>query len=208
MQIDFAAELRSDFRAERAGKAYCKWGGFADFICSSGLTGHSNLGDSLAVLTHGIFGAGSVVTGLLLACPVTLLVALGEGHVVGSFNLCDGLFVAFMVTVGVSLFINGHGSDLEELALLVITLGGYLARRLCGERETRRRDDYQVRGDGGRRAGDVGCLSRAVVGNGEMRIGIYRLESRSLEDREDPVIGCRILAVLLAEGFMATIPES
>ncbi|WP_439397873.1 hypothetical protein ACRQ5Q_11660 [Bradyrhizobium sp. PMVTL-01] len=48
----------------------------------------------------------------------------------------DGLFVAFVVTVGVSLSINGHGSDLNELALLVITLGGYLAGRLCGERET------------------------------------------------------------------------
>ncbi|MFB9262220.1 hypothetical protein ACFFWD_03400 [Bradyrhizobium erythrophlei] len=92
---------------------------------------------SLAVLAHGLFGAGSVVTGLLLACPVTLLVALGEWRVV-SFNLCDGLFVAFVASVGVSLLVNGHGSDLKELALLVITLGGYLAGRLCGAREIRR----------------------------------------------------------------------
>ncbi|WGD50841.1 hypothetical protein QA641_35485 [Bradyrhizobium sp. CB1650] len=51
------------------------------------------------------------------------------------------------------------GVDLKELTLLVITLGGYLAGRLCGEREIRRRtDDDRVRGDGGRRAGDVVAL--------------------------------------------------
>ncbi|WP_027577710.1 hypothetical protein [Bradyrhizobium sp. WSM1743] len=31
------------------------------------------------------------------------------------------------------------GVDLKELTLLVITLSGYLAGRLCGEREIRRR---------------------------------------------------------------------
>ncbi|RXG96400.1 hypothetical protein EAS62_12545 [Bradyrhizobium zhanjiangense] len=85
------------------------------------------------------------------------------------------------MTVGVSLSTNGHGSDLKELALLVITLGGYLAGRLCGEREMRR--GLMIigsRGDGGRRAGDVGCLSRAMVGAGEMREWGVIVSTRSL----------------------------
>ncbi|UVO30208.1 O-antigen ligase family protein [Bradyrhizobium arachidis] len=92
---------------------------------------------SLAVLAHGLLGAGSVVTGLLFAGPVALLVVLGEWRAV-SLNLCDGLFIAFVASVGLSLLVNGHGSDLKELALLAITLWCYLAGRLSGEGEIRR----------------------------------------------------------------------
>ncbi|UVO30742.1 hypothetical protein [Bradyrhizobium arachidis] len=113
---------------------------------------------SLSVLAHGLFGAGSVVTGLLLAGPVVLLVALGEWRVI-SFNLCDGLFVAFVGSVGVSLLVNGHRGE-KELALLAITLSGYLAGRLCGEREIRQ--GLMIMGSAVMAAGALSTLAALV----------------------------------------------
>ena len=45
----------------------------------------------LAVLAHGFFGAGSIVTGLLMALPIAALILTGKWRGF-SPNICDALF--------------------------------------------------------------------------------------------------------------------
>ncbi|TFV41348.1 hypothetical protein [Bradyrhizobium niftali] len=91
---------------------------------------------SLAVLAHGLLGAGSLVTGVLFAGPVVLLVVLGEWRGL-SPNICDGLFGLFVLSAGASMLVNGFGGDVKEAALFAITLGSYAAGRLMGPDDIR-----------------------------------------------------------------------
>ncbi|WP_225118036.1 O-antigen ligase family protein [Bradyrhizobium sp. BRP22] len=85
----------------------------------------------LAVLAHGAFDAGSLVTGLLLATPIAALLVLGDWRTFSPTS-CDALFGIFVACIAISLAWNGIGAEPNEFCLLVLTLAAYPAARLNG----------------------------------------------------------------------------
>jgi hypothetical protein len=83
----------------------------------------------LAVLAHGFFGAGSIVTGLLMALPIAALILTGKWRGF-SPNICDALFAVVICCVAVSFIANGLGPDAKEPILLALTVAAYPAARL------------------------------------------------------------------------------
>lgn len=84
----------------------------------------------IAVLAHGILGAGSVATGFLLALPIAFLIVLGDWRSL-RLNVCDALYAVFVCCVAVSLLVVGY-ADRKEVVLLTLSVAAYPAGRLSG----------------------------------------------------------------------------
>lgn len=82
----------------------------------------------IAVLAHGLAGAGSVFTGLMMSSTIAALISLGRWRQF-VMNPCDILFGAFVLCVAASFAVNGTGPDRKEIYLLFISLAAYPAAR-------------------------------------------------------------------------------
>ncbi|MGX9424864.1 O-antigen ligase family protein [Bradyrhizobium sp. LeoA1S1] len=87
-----------------------------------------------AVLAHGFAGAGSTITGLLLATPIAALLLLARWREFRP-DICDVLFVLFCCGIALSFAVNGVAAP-KEAALLGLSLAAYPAIRVssrCGQ---------------------------------------------------------------------------
>ena len=82
----------------------------------------------LAVLAHGLFNAGSVFTGSLIAGSTVTLLLMGDWRSF-SFDVCDALFALLVFCIALSVVAHGIGPDRKEFYLLVLSLAAYLAAR-------------------------------------------------------------------------------
>ncbi|WP_456640209.1 O-antigen ligase family protein [Bradyrhizobium sp. USDA 10063] len=88
----------------------------------------------IAVLAHGFAGAGSTITGLLMAAPTAALLVLARWREFKP-DICDVLFVLFCCGVGLSFAANGVIAP-KEAVLLGMSLAAYPAVRVssrCGQ---------------------------------------------------------------------------
>lgn len=84
----------------------------------------------IAVLAHGLAGAGSIFTAAVLAVPTALLLLLGDWRAVRP-HICDLLFAAFVLLAAASIVVNGAG-DMKVVVLLALSLAAYPVARVAG----------------------------------------------------------------------------
>jgi hypothetical protein len=102
------------------------------FLDRSALAGLLLSAGPIAVLAHGMLGAGSAFTGIAMVAPTAALLLLGNWRAF-SPNICDALFGIFVGCVAASAASNGLGFERKELYLLILTLAAYPAARLNGD---------------------------------------------------------------------------
>ena len=81
----------------------------------------------IMVLSHGLFGTGSVFTGIFIALSTASLVATGRWKTVP--NICDLTFALFVLSIVISSILNGKSDDSKEYGLLILSLAAYPAGR-------------------------------------------------------------------------------